>query len=530
MDQARIGDENSTVYGQSSRESGGSLKGSFVPLVKRALPVVMAFTLVVSAISTVLALFKPTLYRANTVVLINRQNLASQVLGTSDASSQQTSFQQVLVTQAKLARTPSVLKQTVSQSKGLAKALDQDTLRQISQVNPEPNSDLLRFTVDRGVERDAKLLSVKYATAYIDYKRKIEGAALESAINDSKASRTRSLKGGDKNKALTESLSQRIEDLETRKQLQAQNAVVVSGPQDTKKVQPKPLRAALVGGFLGLLLGLVAALVRERFDTRVRTVRDAEALTDLPTLGRIPAAAGSGDGLVILDDAGSNAAESFRILRANLEFGIASQGIKTLMVTSATPGEGKSTTIANLAVASAIAGRSVALVDLDLRKPKIAEIFAIPHGKGVTSTIIADVEMDEVLHHVNLPGRSEGHLSVIGSGPVPPDPGEIVGSDPVKSLIDQLKQRVDLVLLDVPPMVGISDALTISQYADALVFCVKLGEAKKPELIDTVGVLGRLDCSVLGQVVTNSDADKELNISSYYDYYHGAVDQMSGKE
>jgi capsular exopolysaccharide synthesis family protein len=518
----------SQTFGADRNESAVT---HYARIVRHNLALVLVLTLGVPLVAVLVSLTQEDRYAATSTVLVSRQSVANQLSGGTDVGLQQQSFQQILVTQARLARTPTVLRKTLSAislpvTDGTVKQLEADTT-----VEAEQDSDLLNFTVTRGTPDQARRLAVAYANSYIAYRRDLDGAALEKALEDVDAALVAERAATRPSSARIERLSASRQDLEQRLVLQTANAQVVAVPSEAPQVQPRPARNGLVGLILGALLGIGAALLRNAVDTRVRSGSEAEAVLDTPVLSRLPRPRGrnrKGDSaaLVMRSAPGGPEAEGFRILRANLNFGLVAHAAKTVMVTSAVQGEGKSTTVANLAVATAMSGKRVAIVDLDLRRPTLARLFEINSGVGITTTVVEGATLDEALVEVDLPGLSEGaalprtrgSLHVLPSGSLPPDPAEFVGSNAVVEVVRELRERFDIVYIDAPPVLAVSDATIIASYADAAFICVRIGVVRRAMLRETHRALDRLDVAVLGQVVTGAETDAEGRYGDYYTY------------
>jgi capsular exopolysaccharide synthesis family protein len=501
----------------------------YLTVLRRRGALIAAFAIVVPALAVGYALTQEHRYSASSQVLVNRQSVASQLANTSDIGQQQQSFQQVLMTQAKLARTFTVLRATLSRSGDAGVGLTPQQLRDDSTAAPNPDSDLLTFTVVRPTVRDAKRLAISYANAYVAYRRTLDGAALSRALADVNQAISEARGRGRAAEGLITSLERNRQQLETRLALQTQNAQVVSGPDEATQVQPRPLRNGILGLVIGLVVGLTVALLRDLLDTRVRSSSDLEQMLGLPILSRIPRPRGPGRGepasLVMRSSPGAPVAESFRILRTNLSFGLMSHKATVVMVSSAAQGEGKSTTIANLAVAEAISGKRVVLVDLDLRRPKVATLFEVAGHQGVTSVAVGDATLDKALVHVDLPATTGvasaarvADLQILAAGPLPPDPAEFVDTAVVRSIISDLTERFDLVLIDAPPLIGVSDASVIAAYADAVFLCSRLGVVRQPLLRELSRAIGSIAAPVLGVVVTGAEADDEADYTGYYGY------------
>lgn len=267
-------------------------------------------------------------------------------------------------------------------------------------------------------------------------------------------------------------------------------------------VSPRvPLNLAL-GALVGLALGVGSAILRSVLDTRIHSLHDIEQTTDAPLLGGIafdPEA--KQRPLVVHADPRNPRAESFRTLRTNLQFlAVRDDGdprARSFVVSSAGPSEGKSTTTANLAIALAETGARVALVDGDLRLPKIAHYMGIEGGAGLTDVLIGRAELADVLQRW---GR--GELYVLPAGKVPPNPSELLGSQAMSSLLDSLGEHFDFVLIDAPPLLLVTDAAVVSKRTSGTLLVAASGSTRKAALEMAVRALATAGARLLGVVVT----------------------------
>lgn len=203
--------------------------------------------------------------------------------------------------------------------------------------------------------------------------------------------------------------------------------------------------------------------------------------------------------------------ESIRSIRTNIEFSDIDNKKKTIAVTSSKPSEGKTTLIYNLAKSFAQNGESVVVVDFDLRMPKLGEVAGIETNMGITNVITGKVELDRTL----IKDQYEDNLTVLLSGPTPPNPAEILASDHVKALIERLKEKFDYVFLDTPPVGLFTDASIVSTMSDGVVFVIRSNDTKKEEVDFALDKLRKVDAKILGAVLTFAD----LKSSSYKGYY-----------
>lgn len=270
-----------------------------------------------------------------------------------------------------------------------------------------------------------------------------------------------------------------------------------------------------LGLLVGLGLGMSAALLRATLDTRVRSERDLKQITHSPVLGGI---AFDNDAvaqpLVDIASIRSQRAESFRQLRTNLQFAHVSHKSKTVLVTSSLPGEGKSTTATNLAIAMAESGQRVALVDADLRRPMVAKYLDLEGQVGLTTALIGQADVQDLLQP-----WGENELHVLTSGRIPPNPSELLGSAEMKQLILRLEETFDSVVIDAPPLLPVTDAAVLAQQVGGVVLVIGCHKAKRPQIEKAIATLKLVEADILGMVLNRLPTKGPDAYSySYYDY------------
>jgi non-specific protein-tyrosine kinase len=216
-------------------------------------------------------------------------------------------------------------------------------------------------------------------------------------------------------------------------------------------------------------------------------------------------------------------AEAYRLLRTNLDFTRVESPWKTLLVASAGPGEGKSTTVANLALALAQTGRKVVAVDADLRKPALHRIFQLDNQRGLTNLLLGWGEADTSLEHHLAPGPGE-NLLVLTSGPLPPNPAELLQGQQFARVLEALRRSADLIVLDSPPTLAVADALLLAQRTDATLLVVDTGRTRADSVRQAVVALRQSGTRLLGAVL-NKQARRAAYGSSYYYYYSSERDE-----
>lgn len=319
-------------------------------------------------------------------------------------------------------------------------------------------------------------------------------------------------------------LTQRLNDLEIQSQTATGNFRLVS-PASTPGAPfaPQPKRSAAIGAFIGLVLGLSFAFVRDKLDTSLRSHHEVRDVSGMPVVGRIariPDDVLAKNPLVVANNGDGRAAESLRVLRSNLDFVCLGEEYRRLMVVSAQKGEGKSLLTANLAASMSLAGKRVVLVDADLRRPKVHRMFNLPNNVGVSSIVAGRVPLEKALLTYNvLPKvRRNGNsadptgdfdptpsLKILTAGPVPPNPGEMVASQRFTAILDQLSAMpFDYILIDSPAFMAVGDVAALAAHVDGIFLLVNMKMTSRPILEESREFLAPLPPRKLG-VVTVMD-------------------------
>ncbi|WP_260289168.1 polysaccharide biosynthesis tyrosine autokinase [Propionibacterium freudenreichii] len=276
---------------------------------------------------------------------------------------------------------------------------------------------------------------------------------------------------------------------------------------------PSPVKYLAMGILAGLLLGYALAFIRQHFDTRLRTADDiTDRFTD-PVLAVLPESRG-----IARTDAGSNedfqSAESMRKLRTNLRYANVDHQAKVILVTSPLQGDGKSSVAASLAKVMAVAGDDVILVDTDLRRPSVADTFALHGPLGLLQVLVGSTEPENALRRTNTEG-----LSVLPAFDTPPNPSELLGSSRMAELIQELSKD-HVVILDAPPVLPVTDAVVLSHLADSIIVVVSAGRTRAEQLDHAVGSIERGEGKISGIVLNRASATK-LSRLRYGDAEYG---------
>ncbi|SFT69675.1 capsular exopolysaccharide family [Geodermatophilus amargosae] len=263
---------------------------------------------------------------------------------------------------------------------------------------------------------------------------------------------------------------------------------------------PRTTLNLAIGLLAGLVLGIAAGLARDLTDTRVRTAEDLPRVTDLPLLAALdtPPGRGRSRDLVVLTAPRSPAAEAVRSLRTAVQFSAQPGRPLSLLVTSSHSGEGKSTVAANLALALADAGLRVALVDADLRRPSVADTFGLEGAAGLTTVLIGQAGLDDVLQEWGSAG-----LHVLTTGPLPPNPSELLASPAMADVLARLQETHDVVLIDGAPLLPVTDSAVLARIVSGTMVVADTSRIRRPALTSSLALLRRLDARVVGVVLTH---------------------------
>jgi Mrp family chromosome partitioning ATPase/capsular polysaccharide biosynthesis protein len=532
---------HTTSMDQGEGPSRQRTLAEYLAVVRRHKWVALVPVIIVPLIAVAYALQQPKLYAASSEVLLSRDDLGAALAGrpSSSAYEDPARFAQ---TQASLARVPEVARRAVIRAKS---NIGPGALLAASRVTPRGNADLLGFTVTMGNAKLAADLATAYAHSFAQYRLELDTANLTSARVDLERNLAKLKNQGLTGTALYRSLVEKQQELRTLELLKTKPQVVKS-PVGGVQVAPTPKRNAMLGVAIGLLLGLAAAFLWEALDRRVRDESEIERALGMPLLARLPAPqqVDGRDRLAMLDGASSAESEAVRRLRSNVELANLDVNARVIMVTSAVSGEGKSVTVANLAVALARSGQKVVLVDLDLRKPSIGRLMGIGYRPGLTDVAINRIELERALIPVRIDSSEpiqlasrqlasravaeqtdeapgSGYLSILPAGFLPASPGELVGTRAIATILAALGDVADVVLVDAPPLLAVSDALTLSRQVDALLIVVRRGTVDRPMLRELARQLEVSPARKLGWILSGAAVSADYSYG-YAD--HGRED------
>jgi polysaccharide biosynthesis transport protein len=462
-------------------------------------------------------------YTATASLVFGNNQLGQQVAGLPVASS--TSQQALQNTNLKLVK----LGDTAAKTAGvLGQGLTKEKVGASLSVGGEGESNIVNVSATAASPALAASIANTYTTQFVTEQQDSNHAYYASAlalVNRQLAALSPAQRAGTAGLALED----RAQSLGTLAELRngnvqvAQTATVPMSPSS-----PKVSRNTVLGVVLGLLLGLSFAFLLERFDRRIREPKDLETIYGLPLLGVVPESAalsrsarGKKNPREVLP---SNEAEAFHLIRAHLRYFNVDRELQTLLVASAAPGDGKTTVARHLASAAARMGSRVLLLEADLRRPTVAQQLDIRSGPGVSDVLIGAASLSEATQIVDLDSTSVGigggrTLDVLVAGAaLPPNPGELIESHAMESLLEQVKSRYDLVVIDTPPLTAVSDAFPLLRKVDGVIIVGRVGRNRRDVAERLHETLTGAGAPLLGVVANGFKAGRLGSYGYAYDY------------
>jgi capsular exopolysaccharide synthesis family protein len=323
------------------------------------------------------------------------------------------------------------------------------------------------------------------------------------------------------------SLQANFSSLLTNTNRGALNTLTVIEPAGlpSRPVGPDKVATVMLAGLVGLVLASVAAYLLEYLDDTIKTPDNVQAIAKLPSLAGIARIKGDGNHLITLSQPRSPISEAFRVLRTGIQFSSVDKPNRTLLITSASPSEGKSTMAANLAVVMAQAGNNVLLIDADLRRPAQHQLFNLSDRHGLTSLLLElnlsgqNGDSATILNNHLQKTPIEG-LRVLSCGPKPPNPSELLGSTKMRSLLETLSSRFDVVIVDSPPVLAVTDAVVLSAEVDGVVLVIDADKTRRGPLKQAVSRLVEANAHIIGVVLNRLSLKSEGY--RYYYYYENS--------
>jgi capsular exopolysaccharide synthesis family protein len=447
----------------------------YLRVVRKRWRTIVAVTLALVAVAALVTLWSPKVYQARTQLFVSTSggDDSTQLLQGSSFTQQRVKSYSDIIT------TPTVLNPVIE---------------------------------DLGLDTDADKLGKQISAAV-----PLDTVLIDVMVNDADPKQAAAIAD-----AVGKQFAQTVSELErvSEKSASPVKVSVVRPPSTpTAPVSPKPARNVALGLVLGLMLGLGAALLRDLLDTSIRSERDVKEVTEDTVIGGIGYDADSAKRpLIVQSDPHGPRAEAFRALRTNLQFIDAATHPKSMTFTSSLPGEGKTTTTANLAISMAAAGSRVCVVEGDLRRPRMLAYMGMEGSVGLTNVLIGQADLADVLQPFG-----SSNIQVLGAGQIPPNPSELLGSEAMARTVRELEGMFDYVIIDAPPLLPVTDAAVLSTITGGTVVVVGCDIVHKEQLTRGLESLKAVNGNVLGLVV-NRIPTKGADAESYY-YHEGYAPQ-----
>ena len=494
----------------------------------------MVCTLCAGIAGFIVSSLLPPTYEAR-VLLMSNQSTNTGIIDYSSLLGQQ----QVFDTYPELLQTRLILESVIS---NLGLPYTPEVLASHINVSTIPDTQLLEVRVkDDDAQRAADIaneivltfLHQRYSEQQVQdielYEQSVtmQLQSLDRAIERTKADieRARSISGGllaqedlvNLQTHLTQQQSTYAGLLSGYLQLQAQKSrlldVVVAEPAypPSESIGPWRMLYTFVAALSGVIISFSMAIFVDYLNDTFETPEQAQQTLSLPDLGTIPYVRSFNgyDTMRVEQGTWSAVGEAFRVLRTNIEFVRLDESIRTLLVTSPSPGEGKTSLVMNLGIVMAQYGRKVLLVGTDLRNPVLHDLFGISNDKGFTSLLLENEELDSNVFETDTPG-----LFVLPSGPLPPNPSELLGSQRVGDLIDEFKDFAEIIIFDAPPVLVCADAIVLASRVDGVLFLVDSLSTRKDVAVRALGRLVNVKAKVLGVILNKAKVG-----STDYSYY-----------
>lgn len=493
----------------------------YLRILRRRRALILAVTLAVVTSAVVASLLQTPVYEGKAQVLLQPRTTESLF----DPRTGQPNKDPARVVQTEIA---------VLKSRPVVEAVRQKigAERRVS-VKALGQTDVIEVRARSTDPQQAATVANAYATAYIDFRRRqavddvlTAGSEIQRKIADLQKQIDATSPGAAQQRdTLLQQQAlfrQKLDQLQVDAALKTGGAqLVTSASVPDSPVKPTPVQSTMLALVVGLVFGGAAALLAEYLDDSIKSKEELErAGGGLPVLGLIPAITAWKERqvpvVVSMTEPKSPAAEAYRTLRTSIQFMGLDRPLQTIEVTSPAASEGKTTTLANLGVALAQTGQRVVMVDCDLRRPRIHDFFGLSNDVGFTSMLLGDAPFSAAVQSV----PDQDRLLLLPSGPIPPNPSELLASSRTTDVLRTLRAEADIVLLDCPPVLPVTDAAVLSGQVDGTLIVATVGTTTRRSLQHAHELLRRVDASVIGTVLNGVKGDGSYGYGYAYSYQY----------
>jgi capsular exopolysaccharide synthesis family protein len=472
----------------------------------------------------------PKSYTSTAVLLFRTQPLGTQLFSSATNSAQQDSIDpnREAATNVSLVSLPIITDRTAALMPGHPSP---DAVQKHVNVQAQGKSDTVAISATEQNPRLATLLASTFADQFISFRRDTDRSSVLQTLHvvDQQLA---GLPPDELASPRGRSLQQRRDDLAILSSLQTGNAQLVQPAQVPNKPSfPNITQNIGLGLLLGLVLGVAGALVFDRLDRRFRSVEEVQSAFGRPLIGTIPESSAFSLQTPFDTRLSTPGFESFGLLWANLRFFGSGDLVRSVLITSTTRGEGKSTVALHLAAAAAMTGTKVVLVEIDLREPTLAERLDLDRSRGLSYVLCGRASSEEVTTSIPVAAANNGNdagylLDVIPGNPIPPNPADLIGSDAMRGVLEKLGLQYDLVVVDAPPISIVSDAIPVTKEVSGILTVSRLNMTDRQAARRLASQLDNLGACHLGVVVNSSGSDGGYGYG-YYRRYPTAVPVQS---
>jgi capsular exopolysaccharide synthesis family protein len=462
--------------------------------LRRRWYIVFACVVLVAAATIAFSATRNKMYQASATMLFEDSGLNQGLLGVPAAPSSNDQ-QRTAATNKALASLSVVKDLTATALRGRVPEDDIDV-----QIKQPSTNNVATATATARSPQEAALIATAFAEQFIAFRGQSAKQTVKQAMTPVR-NRINKLKAVGGRAAEIRQLQSRLQDLTNLATLQTGDVTLIQRAKvPTDPSSPKTKRNTAIAVFFGLLLGLALAMLRDRLDRRVRTSEEIETVLEAPVLAIIPQSKALPRQHGGLEQLPPPVSEAFRLLRAELRYYQGSADASTILITSSSPEEGKSTVGWNLALAAAESGTNTLLVEADLRRPGLPKMTDAPARRHGLSTVLSrQGHLDEAI--VNVTSHGTGLLHVLYAGPRPPNPADLLQSDNMRELLADAKTRYEFIVVDAAPITVVADTIPLVDYADGVLIVSRVSHTNRDRLLVLKRQLERLRAHVLGVVV-----------------------------
>lgn len=493
----------------------------------------------VAVVAVVVSRMQSPAYEGEATVLLTQQNAGTSLLGSHDQQLTDTGLQREVQTQVDVMRSRALLTEVINElNLDMAPA---DLAKHIT-ITSSGQTNIITIDVLDASPDSAAAIANSLAQSYVVWSRDRQRRSIQAAVDDLDTRIATAQKqivtiqaaisGGDKSGArqvqlqaansLYRTLSDQLEQLKINEQLvTGSGSVLSSASPDPAAVSPKPVRNGALGLALGLILGLALVVVVETLDNTVKSNEDAEQAYGAPVLTAVPIEKAKNKetvGLTLVEHPAGPGAEAYRMLRNNLDFINFEHDIKTILITSAVPMEGKSTVAANLATVLASAGKRVILVIADFHRPTSNKLFGLENTFGLSDVLSGERQFREVLRQ----NQRFENLWVLPSGSMPPNPSELLGSVGMAALLANLRDSADWVIVDSAPLLAVADAAAMARQVDGVIMVTRANVSNRDSARKARAQLDNVGARILGVALWGIEDASSLSGYGGYNAGYGA--------